>query len=128
MRLPLLLAFAACGHWVHGLAGCRHRAVVHPSFHCGRAAPGRIEGQVCASPALTALDRQPAHTVVAMFFATDPSSAVTEHGECVSMTFPQPTASGARSMGRNESLWEHHGEARVVWGYGAQEMTCTVKR
>jgi len=26
--------------------------------------------------------------------------------------------------GRNEMFWEHQGEARIVWGYQAPEMTC----
>jgi membrane-bound inhibitor of C-type lysozyme len=33
-------------------------------------------------------------------------------------------ASGAKYVGRNESLWERQGEATVVWGYGAKPMRC----
>ena len=40
----------------------------------------------------------------------------------------QPSASGARYQGGNESLWEHQGAARIVWGFGAAEMRCTVRR
>jgi len=35
-----------------------------------------------------------------------------------------PSGSGAHYQGRNESFWEHQGEALVTWGYGAKEMTC----
>lgn len=195
MRLPVLLAAL--------LTTALPAAAAGPSFDCSRTAAGSIEAQICASPDLSALDRQlaevyagarakaknahpptlaaeqrgwikgrndcwkaddqatcvrdayrlriaelqaryrllpgrgpvtyvcegqPANAVVAMFFATDPPSAVVERGDSVSMMFLQPAASGARYVGRNESLWEHHGEARVVWGYGAPEMTCTVQR
>ena len=36
----------------------------------------------------------------------------------------QPSASGARYQGRNESLWEHQGEARITWGPRAPQMRC----
>ena len=41
-----------------------------------------------------------------------------------SLMLVEQSASGARYQGRNESFWEHQGEARVTWGYGAKEMTC----
>lgn len=85
-----------------------------------RLLPGR-------GPVTYVCDVQPADVVVATFFATDPPSAVVERGDGVSMMFQQPAASGARYVGRNESLWEHQGQARVVWGHGAPELTCTVK-
>lgn len=66
----------------------------------------------------------PADEVVAVYFPTDPPSAVVERGDSVSMMFLQRSASGARYAGPNESLWEHQGEARVQWGFGAPEMTC----
>jgi uncharacterized protein/heat shock protein HslJ len=62
--------------------------------------------------------------VIANFFQTDPPSLIAERGDSVSLMFQQPAASGARYQGRNESLWEHQGEATVVWGYGAPEMRC----
>jgi uncharacterized protein len=86
-----------------------------------RLLPGR-------GPVTYVCDGQPANVVVAMFFATDPPSAIVERGDSVSMMFLQPSASGARYAGRNESLWEHQGQARVTWGYGAPEMTCSVQR
>jgi hypothetical protein len=38
--------------------------------------------------------------------------------------YQQAAASGARYVGRNESLWEHQGEAVIQWGYGAPELSC----
>ncbi len=66
--------------------------------------------------------------VVADFFQTDPPSLIAERGDSVSLMFQQPAASGTRYQGRNESLWEHQGEATVVWGYGAPEMRCKKKQ
>ncbi len=65
--------------------------------------------------------------VLIRYFATDPQVAIAERGDAVSLMFQQPAASGARYAGRNESFWEHQGEARVQWGYGVPEMRCTLK-
>jgi hypothetical protein len=40
----------------------------------------------------------------------------------------QPSASGTRYQGRNELIWEHQGEALIIWGYGAKEMRCRTER
>ena len=69
-------------------------------------------------------DGNPANEVVVTFFATEPSTMIAEHGDGVSLMFQQPSASGTRYQGRNERFWEHQGEARVTWGYGAPEMRC----
>ncbi|MBW2435439.1 MAG: MliC family protein, partial [Deltaproteobacteria bacterium] len=37
----------------------------------------------------------------------------------------EPSGSGTRYQGRNESFWEHQGEASIVWGYGSPEMRCS---
>ena len=34
----------------------------------------------------------------------------------------------AKYQGRNETLWEHQGEALIGWGYDAAEMRCRVSR
>ena len=73
-------------------------------------------------------DDNPANQVVATFFQTDPGTLIAEHGDSVSLMYQQPSGSGARYQGRNETFWEHQGEARVTWGYGAQEMRCKEKR
>jgi len=62
--------------------------------------------------------------IIVMFFATDPPTLYAERGDSVSLMFLERSGSGARYQGRNESFWEHHGEAMVTWGYGAPEMHC----
>lgn len=36
----------------------------------------------------------------------------------------EASGSGGKYQGRNETFWEHHGEAVITWGYGAPEMHC----
>jgi uncharacterized protein len=62
--------------------------------------------------------------VVAVYFRTEPATLIAERGDSVSLMVQQPAASGARYAGRNESLWEHQGEATIQWGYAAAEMLC----
>jgi len=62
---------------------------------------------------------------VAFFNATEPPSLIAERGDQSSLMTRQPAASGSRYTGRNESYWEHQGEARVVWGWQAPELRCT---
>jgi len=69
-------------------------------------------------------DGDPRNEVIVDFFQTDPLSLIAERGDSVSLMLQQPAASGTRYQGRNESFWEHQGEATVVWGYGAPEMRC----
>ena len=66
----------------------------------------------------------PANEVVVMFFQTDPATLIAEHGDRVSLMYIQPGGSGTRYQGRNETFWEHQGEALVTWGHGAPEMRC----
>ena len=73
-------------------------------------------------------DGEPAKEVIATFFQTEPATAIAEFGDQTSWMVQQPAASGAKYQGRNETLWEHHGEALITWGYGAPEMRCEVKR
>lgn len=62
--------------------------------------------------------------VIATFFDTDPPTLIAERGDGTSLMYQQPSASGTRYQGRNETFWEHQGEAKVTWGYEAPEMTC----
>lgn len=71
---------------------------------------------------------QPGNALVVTFFATEPATLIAERGDSVSLMYSQPSGSGARYEGRNESFWEHHGEARVRWGADAAEMDCNVAR
>ncbi|QRM30691.1 MliC family protein [Microvirga sp. VF16] len=66
----------------------------------------------------------PRNEVTTTFFQTDPATLIAERGDSVSLMYVQPSGSGARYQGRNESFWEHQGEALVTWGHGAPEMRC----
>ena len=66
----------------------------------------------------------PASEVAVMFFKTDPPTLIAERGDSVSLMYQQPTGSGVKYLGRNESLWEHQGETLITWGYGALESHC----
>ena len=75
-------------------------------------------------PIRWACDGNAAKEVVVNFFATEPPTLVAEFGDSSSLMFAEHSASGSRYVGRNESFWEHQGEARIVWGYQAPEMVC----
>ncbi|HYQ72158.1 MAG TPA: MliC family protein [Gammaproteobacteria bacterium] len=70
-------------------------------------------------------DGNPASEVTVTFFRTEPPTLVAERGDSVSLMYLQPSGSGTRYAGRNETFWEHQGEATITWGYGAQPMQCT---
>ena len=73
-------------------------------------------------------DGEPEHEVVATYFPTDPPTAIAERGDDIAVLYQQPAASGARYAGRNESIWEHQGEAMIAWGPGSPERRCVVVR
>ena len=79
-------------------------------------------------PITYACDGDPKNEVVVTYFQTDPPTLIAERGDQVSLMYLQPSGSGAKYQGRNESLWEHQGEATITWGYGSPEMRCTKKR
>lgn len=78
-------------------------------------------------PVFFACDNDPRNELIVTFFPTDPPTLIAERGDSVSLMYQQPAASGTRYQGRNETFWEHQGEAKVTWGYGAKEMTCKPK-
>lgn len=78
-------------------------------------------------PFVFACDDARGSEIVATFFQTDPPTLIAERGDSVSLMYVQPSGSGARYAGRNETFWEHQGKARVTWGHGAPEMTCAPK-
>ena len=78
-------------------------------------------------PIMYACDGDPRNEVIATFFQTDPPTLIAERGDQVSHMYLQRSASGAKYQGRNESLWEHQGEATITWGYGAKEVRCKIK-
>ncbi|GJL59936.1 MAG: lipoprotein [Nitrospirales bacterium] len=65
-----------------------------------------------------------ANEVVATFFQTRPPTLIAERGDSVSLMFLQPSGSGAKYQGRNETFWEHQGQALITWGHGASAMHC----
>ena len=77
-----------------------------------------------SGPFVFACDGNPANEVVATFFRTDPPTLIAERGDSVSLMYLEPSGSGAKYRGRNETFWEHQGEALVTWGYDVPEMRC----
>lgn len=75
-------------------------------------------------PVFYVCDGNPSNEVVATFFKTDPSTLIAERGDSVSLMYLEPGDSGSKYVGRNETFWEQHGEARVTWGFEAPEMHC----
>lgn len=71
-----------------------------------------------------ACDGDARNEVVVTYFQSEPATAWAERGDETSILFQQPVASGTHYVGRNESIREHQGEARITWGYGAKEMAC----
>lgn len=69
-------------------------------------------------------DGDPGNEVVTTFFQTEPPTLIAERGDETSFMIVQPSGSGTRYMGRNETFWEHQGEALITWGYGQKEMRC----
>lgn len=67
----------------------------------------------------------PADEILVTFYASNTPTLIAERGDSTSLMFQSPAASGSKYMGRNESLWEHQGETRIVWGYDTPELVCT---
>jgi len=79
-------------------------------------------------PVAYVCDGNRANEVIVTFFQTQPPTLIAEHGDSVSLMYQQPSASGIRYQGRNESFREHQGVARITWGYGTPEMRCNKPR
>lgn len=70
-------------------------------------------------------DSDPGNPITVTFFnSTDPQTLIAARGDSSSLMFHEPSASGSRYRGRNESFWEHHGEALVTWGFDTEPMRC----
>lgn len=65
--------------------------------------------------------------VLAVFYDTEPQTALVRFNGEESLMYREPSGSGARYQGRNESLWEHQSEAVIVWGYDAPQMHCKLE-
>jgi len=79
-------------------------------------------------PVFYACDGNPANEVVATFFETDPPTLIAERGDSTSLMYLEPSGSGSKYVGRNETFRDQHGAALVTWGYGAPEMHCAPTR
>ena len=75
-------------------------------------------------PAFYQCDGKPGGEVTVTFFATDPRTLIAEFKGNSSLMYVVPSGSGTRYQGRNETFWEHQGEAAIVWGNDAPEMRC----
>lgn len=78
-------------------------------------------------PVFYQCEGNPASEVSVMFFETDPPTLIAERGDSVSLMYRQPSDSGVKYLGRNESLWEQQAETVITWGYGMLESHCKRK-
>ena len=78
-------------------------------------------------PVQFACDGNDANEIVVTFFETEPPTLIAERGDSVSLMYLQRSGSGTKYQGRNETFWEHQGEASITWGYDAPEMHCKKK-
>ena len=69
-------------------------------------------------------DDNPAKEIVITFFKTELPTLIAEFGDSVSLMYLQPSGSGSKYQGRNESAWIKGKEAMITWGYGSPEMSC----
>lgn len=72
-------------------------------------------------------DDNPAKEIVITYFKTDPPTLIAEFGDSVSLMYLQPSGSGSKYEGRNESAWIKGKDAMITWGYGSAEMSCKQK-
>ena len=85
---------------------------------------GLVQGN---GPVTYVCDNDPSHPVVATFFRTDPPLVIARRGGEESLMYLQPSGSGSKYDGLFASLWEHHGEALISWGYNEEELLCTIQ-
>lgn len=69
-------------------------------------------------------NQSPGDKITVTFYESDTPTLIAVRGEQTALMYQAPAASGAKYQGRNESFWEHQGEARVVWGYNTPEFVC----
>ena len=84
-----------------------------PSYNCDNVEVNSIEEMICKDDELSALDRK-----LSIIYSAAAKKATNEH--------PPVLKAEQRGWikGRNETFWEHQGEASITWGYGAPQMHC----
>jgi uncharacterized protein len=80
-----------------------------------------------SGPVTYVCDNDPMHPVTATFYSTDPPTVIARRGTEESLMYLQPSGSGNKYDGLFASLWEHHGEALISWGYNEEELLCTIQ-
>jgi uncharacterized protein len=118
--------------WIKGRNACwkdddKRRCVENQYIRRIAALQAKYRLVPASEPVFYTCDGDPSNEVIATYFQTDPPTLIAERGDQVSLMYLQPSGSGAKYQGGNESLWEHHGEAMITWGYGSPEMQCTKK-
>jgi uncharacterized protein len=118
--------------WIKGRNACwkdddKRRCVENQYIRRIAALQAQYRLVPASEPVFYTCDGDPSNEVIATYFQTDPPTLIAERGDQVSLMYLQPSGSGAKYQGGNESLWEHHGEAMITWGYGSPEMQCTKK-
>ena len=78
-------------------------------------------------PFFYACANNPSSEVIMTFYETDPATLVAEYGDSTSLMYIEPSGSGSKYQGRNESVWIKGNEARVKWGVVSQTMNCKKK-
>jgi uncharacterized protein len=69
-------------------------------------------------------DDSPKKADVSFFNSTEPQMVEVQYDGGRSLMIREPSASGSRYRGRNETFWEHQGEATITWGHAARPMRC----
>jgi uncharacterized protein len=72
-------------------------------------------------------NNDPANEVTVTYFLTDPPTLVAKKGDQTSLMYLQPSGSGSKYVGRNETFWEHRNQALIAWGFNSPDMICERK-
>lgn len=115
--------------WIKGRDDCwksadKHSCIVNEYQHRIAFLQARYSLIPGTGPISYCCDNKPGNDIVVTYYSTDPPTLMARFRNRTSLMFLQVAASGAKYQGRNETFWEHHGEAWVTWGYGALEMHC----
>lgn len=116
--------------WIKGRNDCWKET---PQFNCIKTAYEQRISELQAKyrlvpftgPVRFICNGNPANEVAVNFFQTEPKTLIAEYGDSVSLMYVQPNDSGTQYQGRNESFWQHQGEALISWGFNSDQMRCT---